>query len=258
MPYIKAGDIQIHYQEKGNGPEEILFIHGNIGSWRWWEKVMYLLPKEYRSFALDSRGCGLTEKPTSGHSIRQFADDVEAFVNVLNIEQFTLVGHSLGGGTAMQYAVTYPRRVKRLILLDPVPAEGLVIPEEFYPLFKQWQEDKESLKEALKGTAPTYSYDQFFDQLVEEAFTASKQVFEGNIKALAEMDLSGKLSQIAVPTLLIWGELDNWSPLDGVQKIHQAIEGSLLEVVPGVGHSLNVENPSRFVDLVTNFCKMAL
>ncbi|MFC4766018.1 alpha/beta fold hydrolase [Effusibacillus consociatus] len=255
MPFVKAGDIQIHYQEKGNGPEAILFIHGNIGSWRWWEKVMDLLTEEYRSFALDSRGCGFTDKPETGHSIRQFADDVEAFAQALNINQFTLVGHSLGGGTAMQYAIAYPHRVKRLILLDPVPAEGLVIPEEFHPLFKQWQEDKESLKEALKGTAPTYSYNEFFDQLVEEAFTASKQVFEGNIKALAEMDVSGHLREITAPALVIWGELDNWSPLDGIQRIHQAIPGSRLEVVPGVGHSLNVENPKRFVDLVTDFCK---
>ena len=89
MPYVRADNIRIHYREKGNGPEKILFIHGNIASWRWWEEVMELLPEEeYHSYAPDSRGCGLTDKLGYGHSIGQFAEDMEAFAEVLTLEEF--------------------------------------------------------------------------------------------------------------------------------------------------------------------------
>ena len=256
MPYVRAGDIRIHYREKGNGPEAILFIHGDIASWRWWEEVMGLLPEEeYHSYAPDSRGCGLTDKPRHGHSIEQFAEDVDAFADALNLEEFTLVGHSLGGGTALRYAIRYPRRLKRLVLLNPPPAEGVKTARYGYPLVKYWQKDKWALKRALKRTAPTHAYDRFFEKIVEEAFMASEQVFEGNTRALAEMDVSRKLGRIEAPTLLIAGGLSGWSSLRGIRKIHRAIPKSRLKIVPDAGHSLNIENPRKFVDLLMEFCR---
>lgn len=256
MPYVRAGDIRIHYREKGNGPEAILFVHGNIASWRWWEEVMELLPEEeYHSYAPDSRGCGLTDKPHHGHSIEQFAEDVEAFADTLNLKEFTLVGHSLGGATALRYAIRYPRRLKRLVLLNPPPAEGAKTARYGYPLVKHWQKDRGALKRALKRTAPTRAYDRFFEKIVDEAFMASEQVFEGNARALAEMDLSRELGKIEVPTLLIAGGLSGWSSLRAILRIHRLIPKSRLKIIPNVGHSLNIENPQKFVDLLTEFCR---
>ena len=256
MPYIRAGDLRAHYQEKGNGPETILFIHGNIASWRWWEEVMDLLPEEeYHSYAPDSRGCGLTNEPGHGHSVEHFAKDVEAFADALYLKEFTLVGHSLGGATALRYALDFPGRVERLVLLNPPSVEGTKLARYGYPLVKYWQNDKEALRRALKRTAPTRAYDRFFDKVVEEAFMASKQVFEENARALAEMDFSRELSNIETPTLLIAGGLSSWSSLRDILKIHWFIPKSRLTLVPNVGHSLNVENPQKFVDLLTEFCR---
>ena len=256
MPYVRVGDIRIHYQEKGDGPEKILFVHGNIASWRWWEEVMELLPEEeYRSYAPDSRGCGLTDKPEYGHSIGRFAEDVEAFAKALNLEDFTLVGHSLGAGTALQYAIRHPHRIKRLVLLNPPPPQGAKIARYGYPLVKYWQRDKRALKRALKRTAPTRAYDRFFEQLVDEAFMASEQVFKGNARALAEMDVPRELNQVRVPTLLIAGKLSGQSSLRSIRKLHRAIPKSHLKIIPNAGHSLNIENPQKFVDLLTEFCR---
>ncbi len=256
MPYVRAGDIRMHYREKGDGPEAILFVHGNIASWRWWEEVMDLLPEEeYHSYAPDSRGCGLTDKPHHGHFIEQFAEDVEAFAAALNLKEFTLVGHSLGGGTALRYAIRYPHRLERLVLLNPPPAEGVKIARYGYPLFKYWQKDKRALKRALKRTAPTRAYDHFFEKLVDEAFMAGEQVFEGNAGALAGMDVSRELGQIEAPTLLIAGGRSDRSSLRGIRKMHRAIPKGRLQIVPDAGHSLNIENPRKFVDLLTEFCR---
>lgn len=143
------------------------------------------------------------------------------------------------------------------MLLDPIPPEGLRIPAEAIPLFKQWQVDKDSLRQALAGTAPTAKVDEFFEKLVNEAFTNSKGVFEGNIKAMAEMDLTPEMGKVKVPTLLIWGEQDVWVPLDGVKRVHEAIKGSRLEIINGVGHSLNVERPEKMVELLVEFAEAA-
>ena len=256
MPYVRAGDIRIHYQEKGNGPEAILFVHGNIASWRWWEEIMELLPEEeYHSYAPDSRGCGLTDKPHHGHSIEQFAEDVEAFADALNLKEFTLVGHSLGGASALRHTITFPQRVKRLVLLNPPSAKGAKIAGYGYPLVKYWHKDKRALRRALKRTAPTRAYDRFFEKIVEEAFMASKQVFEENARALAQVDLSRELGKIEAPTLLIAGGLSGWSTLRDILKIHRLIPKSRLKIIPNVGHSLNIENPQKFVDLLTEFCR---
>ena len=256
MPYIRAGDLRIHYREKGGGPEAILFIHGNIASWRWWEKIMDLLPEEeYQSYAPDSRGCGLTDKPDQGHSIEQFAEDVEAFADALNLKEFTLVGHSLGGATALRYAIAFPHHVKRLVLLNPPSAEGTRIARYGYPLVKYWQKNKRALGRALKRTAPTRAYDRFFEKIVEEAFMASEQVFEENARALAQMDLSTELGEIEAPTLLIAGGVSGWSSLKDILNIQRLIPKSRLKIITNVGHSLNIENPQNFVDLITEFCR---
>lgn len=255
MPYVRAGDLRIHYREKGDGPEAILFIHGNIASWRWWEEVMDLLPEEdYHSYAPDSRGCGLTDKPDRGHSIERFAQDVEAFADASNLKEFTLVGHSLGGATALRYAIAFPHRVERLVLLNPPSAEGTKIARYGYLLVRYWQKNKRALRRALKRTAPTRAHDRFFEKIVEEASMASKQVFEGNARALTRIDLSRELGKIEAPTLLMAGGLSGWSSLRDVLKIHRLIPKSRLKIIPNVGHSLNIENPQKLVDSLTEFC----
>ena len=256
MPYVRAGGIRIHYREKGNGPEKILFVHGNIASWRWWEEVMELLPEEeYHSYTPDSRGCGLTDKPEHGHSIKQFAEDVEAFAKALNLEEFTLVGHSLGAGTALQYAIGHPHRIERLVLLNPPPPKGAKIARYGYPLVKYWQKDKRALRRTLKRTAPTRAYDCFFKKLVDEAFMASEHVFKENARVLAEMDVSRGLGRIEAPTLLIAGELSGRSSLRNIRNVHRAIPKSHLKIISNSGHSLNIENPQKFVDLLMEFCR---
>ncbi len=84
---------------------------------------------------------------------------------------------------------------------------------------------------------------------------ASKQVFEGNARALAQMDLSTELGKIEAPTLLIAGGLSGWSSMGDILKIHRLIAKSRLKIIPNVGHSLNIEDPRKFVDLLTEFCR---
>jgi pimeloyl-ACP methyl ester carboxylesterase len=128
MPYVHTPGLDIHYQEAGEGPNVFLLVHGNFGSWRWWDGLLQALPPGFRAYAPDLRGCGDTAGGASPETfeIAQLAGDLRAFADALGLRAFHLVGHSLGGAVALQFALDEPRRVRTLTLVTPAPATGLV------------------------------------------------------------------------------------------------------------------------------------
>jgi len=125
MPFVDAPGLKIHYEASGGGKTVLVFLHGNFGSWRWWQPVLKRLPEDYRAYALDLRGCGETGRPGTGHSVEQLASDLYEFSRGLGLPVFHLVGHSLGGAVAMQFALEHPEMVRSMLLAAPAPAEGM-------------------------------------------------------------------------------------------------------------------------------------
>ncbi len=125
MPFLDVPGLKIHYEIGGGGKNVLVLLHGNFGSWRWWQPVLERLPEDCRAYAPDLRGCGETGRPGIGHSIEQLASDLHAFSRGLDLPAFHLVGHSLGGAVAMQFALDHPERVRSILLAAPAPAEGM-------------------------------------------------------------------------------------------------------------------------------------
>ena len=90
MPYVQIEGLKIFYIEKGNGPETLLLVHGNVSSTEYWDKFLNILPPRYRAVALDLRGSGQTEHPPDGYNIPQFVEDVKQFTNRLGLSRFHL------------------------------------------------------------------------------------------------------------------------------------------------------------------------
>jgi pimeloyl-ACP methyl ester carboxylesterase len=115
----------MHYVERGTGPEPIVFVHGFISTCRWWLPAMERLPKDgYHAYAIDLRASGLSEQIETGHTLARYAEDLHQFVEAIGLEKSTLVGHSMGGGIAMQYALDHQDRLKALVLVDPLAPFG--------------------------------------------------------------------------------------------------------------------------------------
>ncbi len=91
MPFVQAGDIRLHYVERGSGPEPVVFIHGYTGSSRNWQEALERLPERFHAYALDLRGAGESDKPASGYSPRIYADDINLATKALGLNTFTLV-----------------------------------------------------------------------------------------------------------------------------------------------------------------------
>ena len=125
MPFVDVPGLKIHYETSGGGKRVLVFLHGNFGSWRWWQPVLKRLPEDCWAYALDLRGCGETGRPGIGHTVEQLASDLYEFSRGLGLPAFHLVGHSLGGAVAMQFALNHPEMVRSMLLAAPAPAEGM-------------------------------------------------------------------------------------------------------------------------------------
>ena len=124
MPFVKAGDLRVHYLEAGEG-EPVLFVHGNWASAGWWEPCLARLPVGYHGLAPDMRGRGRTIGPDSDYSIAALAADQLALADALGFERFHMVGHSLGAAVAIQAALDAPSRIVTLTVIAPPWADGM-------------------------------------------------------------------------------------------------------------------------------------
>ena len=125
---VIVNGVKINYVEQGSGDEAIIFIHGYAGSLGNWKWVLEELPKEYHAYALDQRGFGQSERPGS-YELNDFVEDIYAFSRQLGIEQFTYVGHSLGGKIGYKFALDHPDVLKAMVLAEPSPA-GIMVPPD--------------------------------------------------------------------------------------------------------------------------------
>jgi len=135
MPFLDTPRLRIHYEEAGSGPEVFVLVHGNFASWRWWKPVLERIPKGWRAIAPDLRGCGETsggapDETLSAYGIPELAEDLAGLVGGLHLDAFHLVGHSLGGAVALEYALRHEPRVRSLTLAAPPPPTGLAAMRE--------------------------------------------------------------------------------------------------------------------------------
>jgi pimeloyl-ACP methyl ester carboxylesterase len=248
MPFVKAGDLNVHYIEQGEG-EPVLLVHGNWVTNSTWLPVLERLPAGLRGIAPDVRGRGKTEGPHSGYTIPELAADLRAFADALGLGRFHLVGHSLGSAIAMQFAVESPERVVTLTVLSPAWVDGM--PEAYnVPAAQQAITDnKDMYAGALKMMMPTLPEGDLWRRLVDEGHGQRIEATLANLPALLKWKPGDSLREIGAPALVISGEMD---ALTGGANAHRAAEALGAEeiVMPGVGHSPNVEAPDRFVELL--------
>ncbi|KIX84548.1 alpha/beta fold hydrolase [Thermus filiformis] len=259
----------MRFEEKGSG-RPVVFIHGNFASRAWWREVLSVFPsgsnsvfpsgsnsvfpsgsnqppKGYRFLAVDLPGFGETPFQGESPTISGFAQAVLAFLEEEGLEP-VLVGHSLGGAVAMEAAGQAPDRVRGLVLLDSAPPTGFPTPEAYYPLLESYRQDRQALRTALLGVIgrpPPY-----FEELVDQAQAMHPGHFTGNARALAEW----KLTRVYPgPVLVVHGEKDPLVPLAMAEITRAFFPKARLHVLPGLGHSPQLEDPGGFLNVLEGF-----
>ena len=131
---VQAGAVKLQYFEHGTGPERLVLVHGYQTSGRIWRLVQETLdPTRFRSLAFNNRGAGDSERTAAeaDYTVQSFARDLSAATQALGLRDFTLVGHSMGGATVTQFALDHAEVLKALVLLNPAPLAGRVLPENW-------------------------------------------------------------------------------------------------------------------------------
>jgi non-heme chloroperoxidase len=247
--------LRLHYAEQGDPTgEAIVFLHGYSDSWFSFSRVLPLLSPEYHAFALTQRGHGDSDKPQCCYTPEDFAADVDAFMEAVAIEGATLVGASTGALFAQRVALSYPRRVGRLVLVGAqTPAN--VASEVVLGL----QEEVRALEDPVppefvrafqEGTIHQPVPQEFLDTVVSESLKLPARVWrdywEGAVLSI-DRDYVLPLREIDVPTLMLWGEQDPLFPREEQERLAAAILGATLKVYPETGHAVHWDRPEWVV-----------
>ncbi len=240
----------------------MLLVHGSFASSRWWEPFLDVLPDAVRGIAPDLRGCGGSTHSQGGYEIPEQAQDLAAFVQALDLEDFDLVAHAAGGAIAVEYALAHPERIHTLVLVDPPPVEGVFTPLEALRLLERMRTDRELLAQALRALMPAApppsmepdAFEAFFERLVEDAFHQAPAAFTAVAEALMHWNRFEEVRHLTLPTLLVWGEHDVVVERDAITRTLLAIPGANnLEVLRGVGHSPMIEAPVVLAERIIEF-----
>ncbi|HVN37774.1 MAG TPA: alpha/beta hydrolase [Myxococcota bacterium] len=269
---IAAHGERIVYRCGGQGPL-LLLVHGLAGSSVAWRRVLPALSMQFSVLAPDLLGQGESDKPQGDYSLGAHANTLRDLLDALEHEQATVIGQSLGGGVAMQFAYQFPERCERLVLVDSgglgrevtFYLRMLTLPgfESLFPLFCT-----PPLRDAgnrvacwlgragVRFTPASREIWRSFASLAEAEnrrafFRSLRDVIDFNGQAVSAL---GRLSRVAkLPTLIVWGAQDPFIPVSHAIAAHNAIPGSRLEIFDGVGHFPHCEAPERFVEVLVDF-----
>ncbi|HQN28696.1 MAG TPA: alpha/beta hydrolase, partial [Mesotoga sp.] len=157
------------------------------------------------------------------------------------------------GAVVQNVMVRRPDLLSRVVLIDPAPPDGLKTPPEVYPFLDMYRNNRELLKKALIGTMPTRPVDEFTDLLVDEALLMDPRCFTENARALEKYDYTQQLKGCEIPVLVIVGRKDMLITEEMARGFERIMHTVHVRVLEEYGHSINVENPGLFVDMLLEF-----
>lgn len=251
MPTITVNGETLHYQLHHSAPRPIgaplVLIHGAGGNLMHWPGELRRLPGR-AVYALDlpghgkSGGVGRTE-------IGAYAEIVWEFVEALALPRFVLVGHSMGGAIAQEFALRYPARLAGLILVG-TGAKLRVAPQILTGIFNDFQGTTEMLAQWTHGERVDPNLLRLYTRRLREV---PPQVIHDDFAACDAFDRRADVGRITTPALILCGDADRMTPAKFSQYLHAQIAGSRLVIVPDAGHMVMLERPRAVAGAVDDF-----
>jgi pimeloyl-ACP methyl ester carboxylesterase len=265
---------QVFYRSAGSGPV-IVLVHGITSTSRTWANVLPALAEHFTLIAPDLLGHGESAKPRGDYSLGAYASGIRDLLIALGHERATFVGHSLGGGVAMQLAYQFPEHCDRLVLVSSgglgreitallraasLPGSELVLPllvnEQLIAagravgrlLGRIGLRVHTDVGEVLRGHA------SLADGEARSAFLHTLRTIVDPRGQRVNASDRLYLAQ-AVPFLLVWGERDPIIPVEHARAAQRLVPGSRLEIFPNAGHFPHLDDPLRFVRVLTDFMR---
>lgn len=241
---------KIKYLDAGGGPVVVL-LHGLGGNSTNWAFNVAPLAQKFRVIVPDQVGFGQSDKPLVNYRVGTYVDFLDKLLGQLKVERATLVGNSMGGWVAAAYAVKYPSKVERLVLVD---AAGFAPPKEFD--LATLSGLNPSTREEMKRLAglvfynPLLKSDAAVDVLLSQRMSAGDgYTIERLVESIHRNEdmLDGKLGALKLPVLLVWGREDGLTPLarEG-ERFKRELPSAQLVIFDGCGHVPQFEKAAEF------------
>ncbi|MDQ3797923.1 MAG: alpha/beta fold hydrolase, partial [Acidobacteriota bacterium] len=252
---LKTG-LRMHYAEQGEaGGEPVILIHGITDSWFSWSRVLPLLDKKYRVYALDLRGHGDSDRPEKGYAMKDFAADIVAFMDAMDIEKAAVVGHSMGSFVALQTTLDAPERVSKLLIMGTATTARNEVALDLQKSFAALKDpiDEKFVRDFQISASSESVPKEFMDGIVRESMKLPARVWKAAIAGVIAEDYKPGLGKIKVPTLIIWGENENIFLRPEQDILKAKITNSTLKTYPKTGHSPQWEQPENFARDLNEF-----
>ncbi|HSR30050.1 MAG TPA: alpha/beta hydrolase [Anaerolineae bacterium] len=240
MSVVVVDDSIIHYESFGRG-KPIIFVHGWLGSWRYWVPVMEDLAVEYRTYALDLWGFGDSDKGHEQFDVQSYADMLVAFMDELGLGRSSLVGHTLGAAIATHLAAKHPERVSK-VLAVALPLKADAINRKLLTAGSN-----DSLARFFwHRQRPHAEVEMSLPRIAQNAIALT-------IQSVARLHLLELLDEVSVPLLTVYGDKDN--VIDPAQA--DEFEGNHYTaraiVLPGAHHFPMLDQTTTFARLLRDF-----
>lgn len=261
MPYLSTPRGRFFYRQAAGADPTLVFLHGNLGSSRWWRPTLDRLPAGWRGVAFDGMGFGYSDHTDrlDRFAISAQALDLAACVDALGLGRFHVIAHSTATPVAIEFALSFPSRAASLALVGPVPAAGISTPAEAYPVLERLPHEQTLLAQAILASAPTLNPESpLFAELVEDARRMSPLALVAIARGLDAWSSGARLKQLTLPVLLVRGAADIMLSAEEAESTLLAMPGANnLEVFQGVGHSPMLESPDSFAATLCDFVSLA-
>ena len=263
---------ELSYVDSGSGPV-VLFIHGILGSQRQFEHLVDTMDEDHRVVLPDLFGHGDSAKPLGDYSLSAHAAAMRDLLDHLGVERVTLVGHSLGGGIAMQFFYLFPERVERLVLVSSgglgrevsVLLRAATLPGAEQVLGVVASAPVLSRVEALGRGAARLGWRPGADVgAIWTGFSSlkdreSRRAFLSTTRAV--IDIGGQSisahdhleGALPIPTMIVWGSKDHMIPASHALSVEKELPDCRVEIFEGAGHFPHLDDPERFARILREF-----
>jgi pimeloyl-ACP methyl ester carboxylesterase len=250
---IKVDGLDVHYYTAGQG-EPLVVIHGGGGDARTWRRNIGVLAEKYTVYAPDLPGYGGSQPLDGKYYVPELSEFVEKFTRSLGLEKFSLVGHSLGGGVALNYALKWPQKIKKLVLVSSLclgreiafwvrffslPAFVRLIGAVVVFGFK-------CVKWLLDHLNPA----KYVLPLTPASMTVGVSISNFRQQTLV---LEKQLPEVKMPTLLVWGSRDPVVPVKHAYRAAEVIPDCQVAIFRNTGHNVHRERLKKFSSVITDF-----
>ena len=244
-----GGTPRIALAVQGRGPL-LVFLHGIGGNRNHWQPQLNFFSKSFQATAWDARGYGDSEDYEGPLQFSDFSADLLRVLDHFGETKAHLVGLSMGGRIARNFALMHPERVRTLTLANTSPGFDALTPEE---VLKFVEERRNRTPESLRPLLGRRAHPGAHEALMNSFHALRSESYLKALEASVTQDRAAPLEKLSVPTLVITGDEDRVYPAELARRMAQRIRGAQLVTLEGCGHLSNLEQPERFNAVLLEF-----